>query len=321
MDHIDFSFSTNIILYRTWSLIWDYRQLSGAEKQQNPNHTSAASLMSSAWHQELCRLLHNFRLTVSEGQQLQQTTILYEELLLLNLHVSFEDLQVFAGKEGRDEARRVYPSLRHWAQSRDSRQAAWHAGQVVRAAEALPDDALRDFYAIALYHAGLTLWAYGMLSQELAPRAAYNHNNIIVNNNTNQTPSGARASTGSALHAELVCLNGDDTAESQRFVALNRGSPALRRSCLRQLDASGRDGVPLTDSRGVMEIIIGVLRGGSSHGGSTALAAPGAAVARGSTAGAAPATTLPPLVENLSLLMRDLGSAAQRVQHAPRKGV
>lgn len=283
MDCLDFSFATNIILFRTWCLIWNYRQLNSAQKQQSSAQTSSSSLISSASHQELSRLLHNFRLTVSDGQDLQQTTILCQELLLLNLHVSFEELQVFAGKEGRQEARRVYPSLRQWVQSRDSRQAVWHAGQVVRAAEALPQGILRDFYAIGLYHAGLTLWAYGVLSREPLKVQA----KLSITTPVNIAPQGSSTVVG-----DFVFLDGKDTPEAQRFIALHRGIPALQGSVPNQSsDTTMSVGIALTDSKAVMEIVIRVLY--QSFPGMGAAA--------------------PPLVENLCHLMLDLGGAAEKV--------
>jgi len=282
IERLDFAFATDIILYRTWNLIWDYQQLSGAQKQQNPGHNSGGSLMPSAWHQELCRLLQNFRLTISESQEMQRTTVLVEEFLLLNLQVSFEELQVFAGKEGREEARRVYPFLLQWARSRESRQAVWHAAQVLRAALTLPRGVLRDFYAIALYHAGLTLWVYGIFS-----RGSYKRGR-------NHSPSTAQTTRAAAVvPADLVFLDDESTAETQRFIALNKGSPALRRPNTKPVEGMpAYEGVPLMDSKAVMELIISVLYQNCAR---------------------SEAAAAPPLVENLSHLMRDLGVAADRV--------
>jgi len=84
-------------------------------------------------------------MTVSgfDGGIPQEARIL-QELFMMNLHVSFEELQLFAGKEGPEEAHRVYPLLRQWYDSRRSRQAIYYAGQILRAADLFPSSRLRD---------------------------------------------------------------------------------------------------------------------------------------------------------------------------------
>jgi hypothetical protein len=49
---------------------------------------------------------------------------------MMSLHVALDDIQLFAGRAGEDEARRIYPQIRTWTQDSESRKAVWHAGQV-----------------------------------------------------------------------------------------------------------------------------------------------------------------------------------------------
>jgi hypothetical protein len=84
-------------------------------------------------------------------------------LLLMNLHVSINDLQLFAGKEGEEQVKKIYPTLQQWVEGRDARQALWHVGQVLREARLFPRNHLKDFYAVAVHCACLTLWAYGVV--------------------------------------------------------------------------------------------------------------------------------------------------------------
>ena len=153
---IDLQFSTSIILHAIWSLIAEYRQLEFVLKIQSPERHGNGALISTSWHQELCQLLDHFRITVSEWNGgLRPEAVMLHELFMMNLHVSFEELQLFAGKEGAEEAQRVYPLLRQWFDNRRSRQAVFHAGQIIHAATIFSH--LRDFYAVALYHASLAL--------------------------------------------------------------------------------------------------------------------------------------------------------------------
>ncbi len=197
------------------------------------------------------------------------------ELLLMHLHMSFDELQLFAGKEGEEEARRVYPALQQWVSSREARQAVWHAGQIIHAAKQLPSHELREFYAIAVYHASLAFWAYGVLSMPARHEA--------------------RASNTNREGNELVWLDGDETPATKKFLALQRGVPCFSGGGSGRMgNGRGEDASKLSDPSRVMRVISTILRG--CNGGVEDDAA-----------------VPPPLVENLSLLMRELGNAARAV--------
>ncbi|KAK3388990.1 hypothetical protein B0T20DRAFT_511002 [Sordaria brevicollis] len=100
------------------------------------------------------------------------------EMFMLALHVDLNQLQSFAGKAGEEEARRASAHFLNqegnepsgigsggggWVRSTEARHAVWHAGQVFRAARALPPTGLMGFNAMAVYFASLTLWVYGLL--------------------------------------------------------------------------------------------------------------------------------------------------------------
>ena len=276
---IDVQFSSSIILHAIWSLIAEYRSLEFVLKLPLQERHWNGGLISSSWHQELSQLLEHFTITVAEcsgGIHLEQTLI--KELFMMNLHVSFEELQLFAGKEGNEEAQRVYPLLKTWFDNRKARQAVWHAGQVIRAAVAFPQNQLRDFYAVALYHASLAVWVYGMVSLGSSRSRMRRTENVIVNGNGDD---------------EVVFLDGEDTAEARRFIALSRGVPAIRdHSSQSQADGRVKQGYARLDNpKAVMEVVIGILT-------------------RNCTAGS---SGMPLLIENLAQLVRDLGNAARIV--------
>ncbi|KAF2029021.1 hypothetical protein EK21DRAFT_43882, partial [Setomelanomma holmii] len=268
-DSIDLIFAVDIALSFFWRLIWDARQLQAATKQYS-GPSNMVSLMSGHWQHEVHQTLDNFCMVVAEAPEISAATQIVHEHLLLNLYVSFEELSLFAGKEGHQEARRILPSLMHWAESRNARQALWHAGQVLREATAFTPIALQDFYAISLYHAGLTLWAYGILTQRL---------------HRTKKPCGRdydrRGITSDEL--DIVFLDKAETGEKQKFIALNRGNPAItKRDNSASVDRSSLEAVSLNDPKRVMETVVGVLQ--FNHR----------------------AHTVPPLVENLTRLMDDL---------------
>lgn len=204
-----------------------------------------------------------------------------KELFMMNLHVSFDELQLFAGKEGNEEAQRVYPLLKTWFENRKSRQAVWHAGQVIRAALAFPPNQLRDFYAVALYHASLAVWVYGMLSLGSSRSRTRKNENINLNG---------------TVENEIVYLDGEDTVEARRFIAISRGIPAIHelpsQSQGRQEEGEGIGFARLDDPKAVMEVVIGILTKNCTAGNSG----------------------LAPLIENLAQLVRDLGNAARIIR-------
>lgn len=193
----------------------------------------------------------------------------------MNLHLSFEEIQLFAGKEGNEEAHRAYPLLKQWFETVKSRKAMFHAGQIVKAALCFPPNHLRDFYAIALYHASLAFWVYGMISLGSSRSKARRQSHSFASANQYDF---------AAADDDLVYLDGDDTPETRRFIAIQRGIPVIH-------DING--GVArLDDPQAVMETVVCVMSTNCSGG----------------TKG------MPPLVENLSKLIKDLGNAGRIVR-------
>ncbi|KAI9732762.1 MAG: hypothetical protein M1834_003700 [Cirrosporium novae-zelandiae] len=228
-EHLDMQLSSLAILHAFSHLIWEHRQLSSVSRGQ-PSHWN--SLVLNSRHQEILQVLHHFRMEASEWEYGPAPEVaLILELLFMHLHMSFDELQLFAGKENREEARGAYFSAKQWIQSHASRQAIWHAGQIVRAAKCFQAHHLRGFYAISLYHAGLALWSYGVVwkAQEMESASK--------NPTTPNSPS--------------IWLDEAETPELQRFVMLRRGLPRLQRSA---------NPASLDDPVSVMNIVHEILR-------------------------------------------------------------
>lgn len=185
------------VLGAAWRMIWEYRQLDSSMKDYNSQWCNSNLLMSSR-HAELTKLLQCFR--ISSVEDAKVTLIL--ELLLMHLHMSLDDVQQFAGVEGEEEARRVYPSLVQWTRTPTARQAIWHAGQVVRAARNLRGGLICDFAAIAVYQASLAFWCYGILT---------------------------RATDTCAIHPDSITawLDNPEDAGVQRWIINGKGNAAI----------------------------------------------------------------------------------------------
>ncbi|KAJ8114691.1 hypothetical protein ONZ43_g4841 [Nemania bipapillata] len=266
-QRLDTQYAISIYLHAFWNLIFEWRQLSAVHRS-NPfqnSYPTGPNLILNSRHEELCKALSNFQLVTADRQasfSAQEALLL--NLILMNLHVSLDDLQLFAGKEGEDQARRVYPILQHWSESKEARQSLFHAGQILRQAKRFPSGHLKQFYAVGVHHAALALWTYGVVT-----RATRNQPSIDMSQG-------------------LVYIDGPESTEVGRFVQFGNGRPMIRgvRCDDGQTIESG-----LEDPRLCMEISEEILRMNFNTD----------------------QDLLPPIVENLCHLIKQLGGAAWAV--------
>ncbi|KAK5129998.1 hypothetical protein LTR08_002553 [Meristemomyces frigidus] len=242
-------------------------------------------------HQTQQRDLYDDLSTFSAYCELQDNAppeiMLTIELLMMSLHVDLEDVQTFSGKSGEEEARKVFPRIRAWTEDGEARTAVRHAGQVFRVARTFEKTTLRDFYAVAFYHAALTLWVYGMVTSNAT------HNSGV------QTPQHAtlrswdNAAIASAP-APRTLVDASDEKSVRAFSLLGQGTPGIRSA-----QHSGQAiFVPLSESKHLMSTAATLLKSNfpqSSNG-------------------------LPPLIENLANLMSELGRLSGKDQ-TKRSGV
>ena len=267
---IDIELAILAVANAFWGPCWHHRQVEAIARRTWDDLQQGTGFVSNTTKQTAVQGLQQFRLLISEVHESRPEATLTTERVLMNLHVSLEDVQLLAGKAGEKEARRTLSTLKHWSRSPDSRQAIWHAGQLIRAAREYANRTLREASAVAVYHASLVMWAYSILTHADRP---------------NEEPHG------SSQENQLV-LNDAVSPYVERFVMLGRGSPVLRTS---GLDHAGRQRanscVPLNDAKKVMKAIVDMLHANNGVGDES-----------------------PPLVENLTKLMRSLGNAARSIR-------
>jgi len=258
---LDVQLAISIYLHGFWSLIWDFRQLHSIHRPdtfspgptgQNPN------ILLGSRRQELVRLLQHFETVTAGWHELSAQERLVLNTLQMNLHVSLDDLQLFSGKDGEEEARRIYPTLQEWCDGPDSRQAVWHAGQVLALAKLFPPGHLKDFYAVAVHHAALALWTWGVVRKAMRKPSTAGHG--------------------------FVFLDGPEAG----WAGLGEGEPVIRGPLRADGEATT---ATLEDPRSCMEVAQEILR--ANFGGAR--------------------DALPPIVENLCLLIKQLGNAAWAV--------
>lgn len=280
----------------------------------NSQRDSARRHLLGSQHQELYRDLSEFSTVIYTTRKPPAANLaIIAELLMMILHVSIDDLQKFAGKAGEDEARRAAMAFEEdWAHTADARYAVWHAGQVLYNARRLPPTSLKGFCAMAVYFATLTLWMYGLLAcsrsshsysggaDQQQQQHHFHHRPSLISESGAVDPSLSATPmslSSSAAALSFVVLDGEETRDTRAFLQLNRGVPGL--TVTRDLHHQQQQQQPEAG-------------GGGSRVGVEALSNPGMALAVGRNLFRdnfpVSSEPLPPLVESLVNLLRDLGS-------------
>ncbi|KIX01714.1 uncharacterized protein Z518_09440 [Rhinocladiella mackenziei CBS 650.93] len=233
-DFHDQSLIRLCLIYAVSSMVRRYRQDKSVFTSNGLSTTRVDILSDEVQHQVILHILNDIRASNDDYLSLP-----VEELIihLLSMHVfaPFDQMELVAGKEGRAEVQRVYPCLQRWIRTRHARQAVWHASQVLRSLRELPHGQLSNFYAIAAYHAGLCLWLYGVLLQEMDTK----HSDAFL------------------CSPNDVILDGDESIQSQRWINHNRGRPVI--STGRPDDRDGaydRFTVPIHSPQALVQILL-----------------------------------------------------------------
>ncbi|KAK0656444.1 hypothetical protein B0T16DRAFT_452009 [Cercophora newfieldiana] len=276
---IDLDLCHFVLLNGFWSIITAYRASVKFYHRTTPNSTRPLWLDSQK--QEIYHDLSNVSSHVSSSPSSNPELALTAELLKMTLHVSLDTLQHFAGKSGEDAARRASLYLEtDWMSRPDARYAAWHAGQVLRCARHMPPASLRDFNAMAVYFSALTLWIYFLLyrgeADDTEGGKGHQHQHQYQQQQQRQ---------------DIVILDGEETSQTRAYLQMGHGMPRLR-------------DMPFKD--GGVGVGVGWLRGGEAEAAGMVLD-----IARRVLRDNFPVSSepLPPLVESLSNLLRDLGSS------------
>jgi hypothetical protein len=250
-------------------------------KKFYPSSKATHRLCLLTSHTELYRDLSDFSSRIPSLTRNSPDATLLAELFMMIMHASPEDLQRFAGKFGESEARLASSDFQTWAHTTDARISVWHAGQVFRAAKRLMPAQLRGFNAIAVYYASLTLWVYG----------------LMTSGSSISRPPSARSQPilhGSQVPLNVI-LNEAETPQSRSFRGSDEGVPGL---IVMDADRNSQF-VPLEATDRILGVAREIYRGNFP-----VLEEP-----------------LPPLVENLGNLLRDLSSLpGSRVSRAPSEG-
>jgi hypothetical protein len=227
-----------VAMHGFWSQVWAYQESQRFFRASGQFSVQATTILwLSCQHEDLAKRIEVAQKTLSgQGQDPFHVQIV-AEFCLMALNVSPRELQQFAGRLGEEEAATTHQLLRGWMVGSEFKTAAWHAGQILRIARSAPMAQLREFSAVAVYQASLTLWAYGLFSINMAR---------LESPQLFQVP----ALSGGCCQ---VILDGPVTPETGTFVMSGKGNPGI---------TVGPDSVfcPLTDICTTMKAACDVYR-------------------------------------------------------------
>ncbi|KAE8139742.1 hypothetical protein BDV38DRAFT_291020 [Aspergillus pseudotamarii] len=198
-------------------------------------HRPWTGLLFQSWQRELEQELDQFNIAIVEPLHESVPAVsLIHQAACLSLYLPLGTLERYAGKEGEKRSADVYELFIKHINPSHLRQAAWHAGQILRIAKCIPPGLLTGFCATCLYFAALALWTYSTVT---APEGS----------------SGRELRTDLALQHGTFFLDGEGSPGGavRRFVISGQGIPAL---------SSGSGPAYLENQAAVMRLFQQVLR-------------------------------------------------------------
>jgi hypothetical protein len=207
---IDIQMSLRVVSSVFYSRVWQFHQL-GANFALPGGKSSLVNV--SSLRQQLVADSQDLFERFAKGSAVMHPCVeTFLELSTMHLHVSIEDIQHLAGKEGEEQARVAAARLRSWIGRSESRQALFHAGQIARLAAQCPLEYLRGYHAIMIYQASLTMWVYALL--------ATRHSGAQLSHRSH--------GQGSENGVPMIDLDGDENPALKRFILLGEGIPCIQ---------------------------------------------------------------------------------------------
>lgn len=214
-DEHDDDLSTKAILHGFYGLTAAYRE---TLKSYMAGPRSVPSVYTSprrppsllTLHEDLYRDVCDFSRHI-DGPHGGSALFVFAEFLKLLMFVSVDHLQTLSDTAGQVELGRALRLIeQEWSVKNYSRYALWHAAQVIRHAKNLPLGGLYGTNGVAVYYAGLALWAYGLISGRVATVGTWR-------------PPG----TAEMDEPGLVVMDEEETPAVRAFLDDNVGAPAV----------------------------------------------------------------------------------------------
>ncbi|TXB97510.1 hypothetical protein FocTR4_00011896 [Fusarium oxysporum f. sp. cubense] len=199
------------MLYSFLSMLVDDRRRSVLFHKQRDSGWSFTDVTRSDNHSDLVYLFKELR-DVIEKDPIATRSVHVTFMVEFNILYSatpryLRDFLLTDGKQA--PAPEAFSQLHEWQQSRASRSAIWHAGQLMRACREIEPKERTDFHLLGVYRALLCLWTYWTATRKNSPTMT------DINRYADSSPQ--------------VLLDGHESLESQRWISHNNGAPYLAR--------------------------------------------------------------------------------------------
>ncbi|KAJ5300346.1 uncharacterized protein N7443_005348 [Penicillium atrosanguineum] len=264
---LDTEIARSALLHGLAIQVWEFRQQNLLSQGSQSASRATARLWLQSRQEDLYTTL---RTTQNDSSDQPPTSTLMHEFVMMYLHIDMDAIQRFVGRMGELEARRAYPGLRGWSHTKEARVAIWHAGQAFRAARAVKAYQLRGLDSLAVYHAALVLWVYGLLQC----------------GETRKLEVGTPMSEGEAV--PRIPLDGSEDQLIKAFLARGNGRPGLTMNHHNGNGVDPKTFCELSKPRLVMAVARQVFEGNCPR--------------------SLPEDILPPMVQNLCSLIEELGN-------------
>ena len=240
----DKEFAQLVQVYSISSLVREFKQSQSIFSMKDAGLSRETVIADETQENRLVHILNTIRICHETSKSSQSDVWnMLREFASMHLYTYFDQIELFAGREGPEEAQTVYPILCSWFRSQSSRQTVWHAGQVLRYMRVIPPSNLHAFHAVACYHASLCLWIYG----------------VFTKLNTGGTNSSTPVIGSQSGH---ILLDGEETIGTQRWIASNGRIPMISDNVLGKKMPHDMDSVtiPLDSAKESMNILIEIIR-------------------------------------------------------------
>ncbi|KAH7215505.1 hypothetical protein DER44DRAFT_806577 [Fusarium oxysporum] len=199
------------MLYSFLSMLVDDRRRSVLFHKQRDSGWSFTDVTRSDNHSDLVYLFKELRDVIEKDpiatRSVHVTFIVEFNILYSATPRYLRDFLLTDGKQA--PAPEAFSQLHEWQQSRASRSAIWHAGQLMRACREIEPKERTDFHLLGVYRALLCLWTYWTATRKNSPTMT------DINRHADSSPQ--------------VLLDGHESLESQRWISHNNGAPYLAR--------------------------------------------------------------------------------------------
>ena len=227
--YYDLKLSAHVAVHCMWIQVASYLDSRALFHDDHPPSRSGSSLLwIEAQRQDLYQKIKQAQCVIYQLALGSAETWMLCEFLLMSLYAPPMEIQRAAGRFGDTDSHSAATKLQYCSQSEGYRYSIWHAGQVLRAAQTMHPNFMHGFYAIAVFQACLTLLMASVRPKATVP--TYMDPRGQDKNTVQPThfPTGPQSRSSLTTSTPAIILNGVKNADTDGYLIMGLGSPALR---------------------------------------------------------------------------------------------